>query len=359
MASWDTFKAGLKCIFDSKQDTSGLRPAEALSFATESNSYALVHATETYNTSQDIPLMRDNGDGFWVKDLHFDRNIDVVEKIVVKSVVGGVAKASLLIGSNEEFPLVAGDHQRTHFVFKHRVTLLLGALKARDVLGNKDVSIRCYFDTREYHEFRLSYDALLLHAEPRHTLATQETWMTATHVYHNGVASPVVIEDRDPVRPFDVTTASWYSGLPAGTYRAPTESSEDGEDAPAPSTDLLALLAALHAKFDALEKKLATVETKLDTRLGRIEGKLDDVAAAVDALCKEEDEDGGDEDEDGGNEDDDAEETFRKILGEANERAEDGDAVRLEKGNEDEEKVLDSGYLYNHRFRIQGVRVDE
>jgi hypothetical protein len=356
MTSWDLFKAGLKCIFDSNRNSSGLRPAEALSYATEPNSYALVHAMETYNTGQDIPLMQQNADGFWVKDFHLDRNIDVVEKIQVR----GVTKASLLIGTNEEFFMVPGDHQRTHFVFKHRVTVLLGALKARDVIGNKNVRIRCYFDSTDFREFTLSYDALLLHAEPRRTLATQETWMTATHIYHIGVASPVVISDRDPVRPLE--TASWYTGLPAGTFRAPSETKEAGpsessEAAPdaAPTTDLTAVLAAFITKLDALEKKLGTMETKLNTRLARIEASVNDVADEVynlKELLRDSEGEGGEEDECSA----DAEETFRRLLDEADQRVEDADAVRVEKGDEDEEKG--SGYLYEHRFRIQGVKVD-
>lgn len=239
---YDDFKASLTCAgeFD-ESNGSWQRAMEALVADARPNTFTAVKKVHDFVVNQ-APLLRYR-DGLQFYDFSVERDVDVIENMIVS----GATRASLLIGY-EERPMTYLPGTPSDYWFKDGFTLPLAALQYTEV------KVRFYFDPAGIYQNQhvsFSYTGLLLSPEPRKTLATR-SWKTRTHLYQNGIATPLETVIPAPAAPVAPVVEG---GAAAG---------------PVPAVDSIAqlapILAALSAKLDRLDMKISHVTTQLYRR---------------------------------------------------------------------------------------------
>jgi hypothetical protein len=242
---YDDFKAGLTCVgeFD-ESNGSWQRAMEALVADARPNTFTAVKKVHDFVVNQ-APLLRYR-DGLQFYDFSVERDVDVIENMIVS----GATRASLLIGY-EERPMTYLPGTPSDYWFKDGFTLPLAALQYMEV------KVRFYFDPDGIYQnqhISFSYTGLLLNSEARKTLATR-SWKTRTHLYQNGMATPLETVIPAPAAPITAVAPVVEGGAAAG---------------PVPAVDSIAqlapILAALSAKLDRLDMKISHVTTQLYRR---------------------------------------------------------------------------------------------
>jgi len=182
-ASWDDFKATLRCLNDERIAASFKQALFALmtSYANPSNTFAAYREKQTHVVNNFALLgVKDN---LRYVDLNVPRGADVIEDVAVEG--RDVRRTSVMYGSYDE---VFFDD--TTFGVNAPVVLMAA-------LQYQEVKVRVYFDavgledeTRD-HEFSLEFTGLVLNTDARKHVALHD-WVTRSHRYSDGMSRALV-----------------------------------------------------------------------------------------------------------------------------------------------------------------------
>lgn len=240
-ASWTAFRSTLTCVQHEEfnytypggstwHDGASLLYKSAEK-ATEPKSYAAV----TFKEFRVIPEseLKAAGDGVYFYELGMNRPGHFLENIIVSN----VSKASLIVGTNDEFFLDYLPGTPSDFWFKGGIWLLF------EVFYHQ-TKLKLYFaGPRETKHVQIQYTGVRLSEQALQTLTTTPAWITSTHEFRNRVAIPLPQPPRPVLEEEEDATMDSTSSDPNG--------------------ELKTLLRTVLTKLDHLDAKVEGVKSKL------------------------------------------------------------------------------------------------
>jgi hypothetical protein len=176
MASWEEFKATLRCVNENAAFFQQALLALVTSNADPSNTFAAYREKQTHVVNNFALLgVKDN---LRYVDLNVPRGADVIEDIAVEG--RDVRRTSVMYGSYDE--VVFDD---TTFGVNAPFILMTA-------LQYQEVKVRVYFDAAALeetgdHEFSLEFTGLVLNTDARKHVALHD-WDTRSHRYSHGMS---------------------------------------------------------------------------------------------------------------------------------------------------------------------------